>query len=128
MLSCICLSVEAPAEQCDTPGRFETVAIGPAGLARIRISGGEHRSTALGQICQMSATHRLHDDDWFAVGRSHFHAARRLGDRVVPIQIVHLQLHEVHLGCAVRTSSSVPGPSCMEKPTTHEPVGLAFAT
>ena len=59
--------------------QIEAVAIGPAGLARIRISGGEHRSTALGQIRQTSATHRLHDDDWLAVGRSHFHAARRLG-------------------------------------------------
>ena len=105
--------------------QIEAEAVGPARLARIGIGSGQHLGATLGQVRQTAAAHRFHDDDGHAVGRGHFHAAGRLGDRVVPIQVVYLQLHEVHLGMRrqnllQRLGAVVHG----EADVAHEPVGL----
>ena len=52
----------------------------------------------LGQLHQAAAAGGLHDDNRLAVACGHLHAAARLHHWVVPIQVVHLQLHEVGVG------------------------------
>ena len=58
----------------------------------------EHVAHACGKIYEAAATCRLHNDYGHAVLLGYFHAATRLDHGVFPVQIVHLQLDEVHVG------------------------------
>ena len=54
-----------------------------------------------GRICQQPATQRLHDHDGLAMLARDFETCVALMHRVVPVEIVHLELHELDFGMLI---------------------------
>ena len=75
--------------------------IRPRCLAQIGARLQQRRRNGCRQIGQTSATCGLHDHHRLAVLAGNLHIATRLHHGAFPIQIVHLQLDEVHLGMLV---------------------------
>ena len=76
-------------------------AIRPRRLAQIRALLQQRRRNGCRQIGQTSATCGLHDHHRLAVLAGNLHVATRLHHGAFPVQIVNLQLNEVHLGMVV---------------------------
>ena len=75
-----------------------------AGLGRAQDIG--HR---IGQLHQRAALHRLHDDHGQPALLAYLIAFARLDDIALPVHVVDLQLHEVHLGVGVQHALKLLG-------------------
>ena len=78
-------------------GLVEAEAVRPRHLAEVGASGQKRRGHGFGQIGQTTASCRFHHHNRLVVLARDLHVAARLDNRTFPIQIVHLQLDEVHL-------------------------------
>ena len=70
---------------------------GPGRHRQIGMVGAEHRLDGFGHLGQRAALDRLHDNDRLAVLDGGLIALAGLHAFAVPVQIVQLQLHELHL-------------------------------
>ena len=76
-------------------------AIRPRRLAQIRARFKQRRRNGRRQIGQTAAARGFHDHHRLTMLAGNLHVAARLHHRALPIQIVHLQLDEVHFGMLV---------------------------
>ena len=80
------------AGEAQGPGRERSAGFGRA----------ENIGHGIGQLHEGAALHRFHDDHGQAALLAHLVALARLDDVALPIHVVDLQLHEIHLGVRIQ--------------------------
>lgn len=85
-------------EHADHIREIPAETIGPFGLCRFRIRFLENMRCRLGKIAQAPATRGFHDDNRLAVLFGHFHEFLCLIMRILPVEVIDLELNEIHLG------------------------------
>ena len=84
-------------EDGDDVGEVPAEAVCPFGRCGSGLCLLEDAGDVFGQLAQDAATRGLHDDDGFAMGGCNLHQSLRVELWIVPVEVVDLQLHEIHL-------------------------------